>query len=1734
MRKAGGVRWTRVFALVAAFVMVSVAFSALTREARAETGSAPTLNAVASAGSVEDGYGSTVTNLSNGALATNYANFRRWDGEWEPYSTLNFSAGNWPYQLAETSTSFTASIGSLSFTQGKIPGATYSIQPDRIEETLQINSSFGAIVASPSVFVPFSTTYFPFISGNTVSLYDYSGKVTWTTAPFAAWDSAKTPHEWANAVVSIQSTPGGLTLLLNTTVTAVAVYPLVIDPTWTLGGSVGWGLSTFANATTDVGDGSVKIGYFADNFNTNQATGWTANSAVTFSGGTMNFAQLGTARHDASWGDQNTEFRIYFSRTSTVPRGITLYFCTSCSLSGGDYELDIEQSGTPGPFVQVLGYSHSNVLAYFSPTMTMNTWYTVRLVARGNHYEVYWNGVQGLSVDDTAAPPGTRTGGEEFSASVSASEVVSIDDFRVWNTNTGTITTPIRNAGTYRPLSTELFGTVDAFNQEHILIRSSPSNSSWGPWTNLKSNAAMSIAYAPANQTQQQYYQLQIVLTTGVNGTSALTQITTAEGTPTISPTTNTGMQPWYPYAGGMVNLVNGNLYATATDISFQGKGFTLAVTRAYNSFLASTSGPFGAGWTFNYGQTLAVNSNGNVTWNGPDGSQFLFIAKSATGGFDSPRGVPDRLLKNSDGTYSLWTTDGGNEKFSSAGLLQTITDRNGNALTMSYSSGKTPVLTRVADTTGKALTFSYDKSNRIISVTDPANRRVTYNYSTSFNGLVTVWDPAMDYTAYDYYQGNYLAGIMDEMGKYTLINYVSGNPPTSGQVGSIWLQYQSSTHWLYWQYRELTVTYNSTTTRAVQDARGYWTSVVLNAFGNPVVIRGPSLGCAACSSSGNTSSYVWDGEMNKVSTTDGRRNTWTMTYGFRGNLLSVSDPGTNVSSESWLEANNATNYFVVPASLTTFRHFSTSYAYDAKGNLISVADSGLNTTRFVYDGFGFLNETIRPRTYPTWYVYNASGWLVKREDALSETTTYAYDGLGRQTSVTDAMGFVASTAYDNDSRVVRTTDALGNFTTYGYDARGDLISVTNPDGMKTAYGYNVTNGEVQTTTDPGNNVTGNAYDCRGNLVSITDADHDTTSYAYDAYDRLTLVTTPLGYVTKYVYDAAGNRVARTDGNGYTTRYAYDRNERLAATMYPGPPVYASPQTLTYAYDADGNTITAAGFGYTETFGYDRSDRLAWVVFNFGTYSTTTKYTYDQDGNKKTMTLGTAATTYFYDKVNRLTGVLDPEGQNTTFGYDKDSRQTTETDPSGVITTSLYDKASRLKAMYTNTSGGAVLESFVYGYDHAGLRTSETDVQNGISTSTTYSYDKNQRLYKVVQGAITTVDTWDAVGNLLSENTETYSYDSDNQLAYVYWSGVLRISYQYDHDGNRLSSYIVGRGPGDTYSYDYENRLLSSSGGASYTYSPMGARVTSTSGTTTTDLAYDSSTGGNVLATYTSSGTQTARYLDSGGLNSPVEVYEGGAHYAYQTDALGSVRMVTGGSQNATDTYAYDAWGNPTSQSGTLANPFEYTGSVFAPDANSNGYFDDRARFYDPSADGGHRFLSADPLGGGYAYAGNSPMNFVDPTGMAKKSGGGGGGGDSGPSPTPKWQSTFCIIEDVLFVIGIALTFLGLYFDEAQLLTWAARIAAAGGLLDVYEIISSLSNGVNLAALAGAVIDFTWALLTQYVIPSINNFWTGLELGAEAAILLTPPGFAAKLVITAAVAAFGFLGLEEEGCGVPR
>jgi len=79
-------------------------------------------------------------------------------------------------------------------------------------------------------------------------------------------------------------------------------------------------------------------------------------------------------------------------------------------------------------------------------------------------------------------------------------------------------------------------------------------------------------------------------------------------------------------------------------------------------------------------------------------------------------------------------------------------------------------------------------------------------------------------------------------------------------------------------------------------------------------------------------------------------------------------------------------------------------------------------------------------------------------------------------------------------------------------------------------------------------------------------------------------------------------------------------------------------------------------------------------------------------------------------------------------------------------------------------------------------------------------------------------------------------------------------------------------------------------------------------------------------------------------------------------------------------TYAYDAFGNLSSSTGSIVNPFRYTGREFD---SETGLYNYRTRYYDS---GVGRFASEDLVrfkGGNnfYPYVRNNPVTFGDPMG---------------------------------------------------------------------------------------------------------------------------------------------------------
>jgi RHS repeat-associated protein len=172
---------------------------------------------------------------------------------------------------------------------------------------------------------------------------------------------------------------------------------------------------------------------------------------------------------------------------------------------------------------------------------------------------------------------------------------------------------------------------------------------------------------------------------------------------------------------------------------------------------------------------------------------------------------------------------------------------------------------------------------------------------------------------------------------------------------------------------------------------------------------------------------------------------------------------------------------------------------------------------------------------------------------------------------------------------------------------------------------------------------------------------------------------------------------------------------------------------------------------------------------------------------------------------------------------------------------------------------------------------------------------------------------------------------------------------------------------------------LPNSSTVNFRYDPFGRRIQK-AGASTTNYVYD---GANVIEEVDQSGNRLARYSQDGGIDEPLSELRPGAISYYEQDGLGSVISLTNLGGGLGNTYVYDSFGNVTSSSGSLTNPFQYTGREYDAETGLRYY---RLRYYDATVG---RFASEDPIGsdGGvnfYSYVGNNPIAFTDPSGLAQ------------------------------------------------------------------------------------------------------------------------------------------------------
>ena len=384
------------------------------------------------------------------------------------------------------------------------------------------------------------------------------------------------------------------------------------------------------------------------------------------------------------------------------------------------------------------------------------------------------------------------------------------------------------------------------------------------------------------------------------------------------------------------------------------------------------------------------------------------------------------------------------------------------------------------------------------------------------------------------------------------------------------------------------------------------------------------------------------------------------------------------------------------------------------------------------------------------------------------------------------------------------------------------------------------------------------------------------------------------------------------------------------------------------------------------------------------------------------------AVSYQYDTADRLSEIVTQAG-TFAFSHDPTGRRTGLMYPNGVQTDYAYDPSGFLTSLSAGIPQRPKVSSFAYAHDAVGNRTAMTD----LSGNHEYAYDAIDQLTRAAHPTRPPEQfQYDPVGN-----RQTTVVDSDNALLED-----EDFIYTYDPKGNRIEKKSKITGGKTTYAYDPDNRLVKVETFASlarYKYDPFGRRIEKEINGQVTRYLYD---GPNILLEYDDQNNIKSSYLHTLAVDDPLALEQNGKNHYYHKDGLGSIRSLTGEDGQVIQSYEYASFGEITSRSGSLEQPFTFTGreldqmlgqeestswisystelkpgvqdpqemkgggriEIKTPRQTEDLYFY-RARYYDPKAG---RFLTKDPIGfaGGdgnlYRYVTNNPINWMDPLGL--------------------------------------------------------------------------------------------------------------------------------------------------------
>ena len=869
---------------------------------------------------------------------------------------------------------------------------------------------------------------------------------------------------------------------------------------------------------------------------------------------------------------------------------------------------------------------------------------------------------------------------------------------------------------------------------------------------------------------------------------------------------------------GEPIDVTDGRVHQTATDVSIPAPGIPLEFTRSYSSQLTGNE-HIGAKWTHNYAAHV-YETNKVFTYSSPSGvlgtytnTWFVFCESGVqhwkpvvvqSGGEalpTAPSGPEWTPIRNADGSSRIEMQGGLEYQFDTNGVLVMLSDQFNNFVVLSYSNAyPNHRLTQAQHSNGQRLQFAYS-DGRISEVTTPsANLSVFYAYNNRgeltnrtrmvngqslqrtyyYDACPQVWTHCMTQMlteagsrwCWEYEQGS--NGVLTERGIRTWLAQSNRYDMTvnyaNADIGISQVMYHNQTQSNRYQYefnpltKRIQAIYGPNSSNSI-DWRGV--RYDQDAYGNRIKTHMADYRQHVMESADLYTFYDPSGRFmtnRAYGLMAPPTNNWVYNWNTNNQLLaSIEDPLGNRTEFAYTNSLllRRTQYAEVGHPLVT------AYGYSTNGLLTLHSNANGHVATYEYDSNGFLNAVIPQLGPAVMLSNNVLGQVVGMNVGGDRTLAFERNALGHITQIAYPDGTSDSFVYDDGQQVVSRTDRGGFATTNVWYPGGKLASVTRcgtDTNLTIRYDYDQQGNSLTIIDEAGRSVEQYELDDVDRPVQISNVDTQTLHITYG-----------LGRYVKNIQRFDGTIISnKFNGNGWLAiqqvvnpvtgeelaiRKDYYNNGRLMhqAALQSFGSGYATNASLSNAWDGAGRLLR-------ETMS---TPEITWQL----------QRQYDGVGHVTNLLetqLGGISRTYAYDAAERLHSVT---GDSGVFSVEYDAL-TGNLDmlqyPNGVKACYQYDLMDRLTQISHVASGAVTQQVIRYAYDARGSITQKVCTTAHAARTNCYTYDDFNRLTQEVvytNGSLISDQQWqyDATGNRLSKNTGPgevtyYSADIGNRL----------------------------------------------------------------------------------------------------------------------------------------------------------------------------------------------------------------------------------------------------------------------------------------------------------------------------------------------------------------------------------